>query len=183
MRKRTFTEEQVEFVRENMKSMSTRECAERFSERFGVPTGQTVIRRVMKHNQIQASVKRNDFLPVGTEKYSDYYQCMVVKTGEYHCEKGVSAKERNRERNKNWALKQNIVWEKANGRKLQWREVVIFLDGDRMNYDPDNLYAVPLNVAGTIEKMRMHSENDQIYKTALIWGQLYFNLKGVGTRR
>ena len=55
---------------------------------------------------------------------------------------------------------------------------MVFLDGNRMNYNPDNLYAVPLNVAGTIEKMRMHSENAEIYKTALIWGKLYYAMKG-----
>jgi hypothetical protein len=46
-----------------------------------------------------------------------------------------------------------------------------------MNYDPDNLYAVPLQVVGTIAKMHMNSEDPDIYKTALIWGELYFELK------
>jgi len=177
VRARVFTSEQVEWIRENIKSMTTRECAERFSEHFNQPTGQTMLRRVMAKNQIQASGKLNDFTPIGTERYSDYYQCMIVKTGNYHCEKGVNVKDRDKQRNRNWTLKQNLVWEKANGRKLQWREVVVFLDGNRMNYAPENLYAVPLNVVGTIEKMRMHSEDKDIYKTALIWGELYYALK------
>ena len=58
-----------------------------------------------------------------------------------------------------------------------FRECVIFLDGNRMNYNPDNLYAVKMNVAGTIEKMQMHSEDKDIYKTALMWGELFYLMK------
>lgn len=180
MKKREFTESQVEWIRENIKHMSTRKCAEEFSKAFNLPLGQTELRRVMARNEIKASVRRNEFLPIGTEKWNDYYQCIIVKTGDYHCQKGVDRKQRDIQRNKNWTFKQNLVWEQATGKKLGWREVVIFLDGDRTNYSPENLYAVPLNVAGTIEKMRMHSEDKDIYKTALIWGELYYEVKRTG---
>ena len=176
--RRIFTDEQVEFIRENIQTMSTRECARAFSEFFSEPLGQTELRRVMARNGIQSSKKRNDFAPIGTERYSEYYQCMMVKVGGYQCHKGDSRSERDYKRNANWKLKQNLVWEQANGKELPWRWVVVLLDGDRMNYNPDNLYAVPLNVAGTIEKMRMHSENAEIYKTALIWGKLYYAMRG-----
>lgn len=178
--KRIFTDEQVEFIRENIRDMSTRDCANAFSEFFNEPLGQTELRRVMTRNGIQASRKRNDFSPIGTERYSDYYQCIMVKVGEYRCQKGECRTERNYKRNLNWKLKQNLIWEQTNGKELPWRWVVVFLDGDRMNYSPENLYAVPLNVAGTIERMRMHSENADIYKTALIWGELYYTLKERG---
>lgn len=180
MRRREFTDEQIAFVRDNAQTMSTRELAGAFSERFCQPTGQTVIRRLMARNGIETQHdKRNDPAPAGTERWSEYYQCMMVKA---KCVSvagmGSDRKERDRVRNSQWVLKQNLIWEMKTGMKLPWRHVVVFLDGDRRNYDPDNLYAVPLNVAGTIEKMRMHSENAEIYKTALIWGELYFVLKG-----
>ena len=136
----------------------------------------------MTRNGIIASVKRNDFLPIGTERYSRYYDCIMVKVGDNHVCKEVSSQERDRKRNANWKLKQNLIWEQTTGKELPWRWVVVFLDGNRMNYEPDNLYAVPLQVMGTIERMRMHSENPEIYKTALIWGQLYFALRDVNGR-
>ena len=176
--KRIFTDEQVEFIRENIQTMSTRQCAEAFSAFFAEPLGQTELRRVMHRNGIQASKKRNDFAPIGAERYSEYYQCVMVKVGGYRCNKGDSRSERDYKRNVNWKLKQNLVWEQTNGKELPWRWVVVFLDGNRMNCNPDNLYAVPLNVVGTIEKMRMHSENPEIYKTALIWCKLFFAMKG-----
>lgn len=177
MRKRIDSVEQIEWIRQNAPTMTTRKLAECFTETFNLPTGQTQIRRMMERNGIKASGKRNDFIPIGTERYSRYYDCMVVKVGDYHCTKGTSKKERDRNRNENWKLKQNLVWETTHGRKLMFRECVIFLDGNRMNYNPDNLYAVKMNVAGTIEKMQMHSEDKDIYKTALMWGELFYLMK------
>lgn len=179
---RPVTAEQVNFIRDCIQRMSTRDCARAFTERFGEPLGQTQLRRIMTRNGIRASGKSNKFVPIGTERYSRYYDCMMVKVSDYHVQKGESRVERDRKRNLNWKLKQNLIWEHENGKPLPWRWVVVFLDGDRMNYSPDNLYAVPLQVVGTIEKMRMHSENPEVYKTALIWGQLYFTLKEVNGR-
>lgn len=176
--KRTFTEEQIAFVRERAHVLSTRKLAEEYTRHFGQPIGQTEVRRLMSRNGIQATANpRNDAIPVGTEKWSDYYQCMMIKTHHVDTSGMKDKKHRDYLRNGQWQLKQNYVWEKENGKKLPWRTVVVFLDGDRRNYSPDNLYAVPLNVAGTIEKMRMHSESAEIYKTALIWGELYYALK------
>ena len=103
-------------------------------------------------------------------------QYIVVKVDNVSVS-GIEKENYAKRRQNNWKLKQNLVWEQSSGKKLPWRHIVVFLDGDRMNYSPDNLCAVPLNVAGTIEKMRMHSENPTVYKTALIWGELYFKLK------
>lgn len=179
MRRREFTDEQIAFVRDNAQTMSTRELAGAFSERFCQPTGQTVIRRLMARSGIETQHdKRNNPAPAGAERWSEYYQCMMVKV---KCVSvagmGSDRKERDRVRNSQWVLKQNLIWEMKTGMKLPWRYVVVFLDGNRRNYDSDNLYAVPLNVAGTIEKMRMHSEDAEIYKTALIWGELFYLIK------
>lgn len=176
--KRLFTQEQIDWVRDNIQSMSTRECAEAFSEEFGEPLGQTQLRRLMERNGISAKTQPNSHVDVGTERYSHYYKCMMVKVTDSR----VSGMKRDDEefkriRNNSWRLKQNVVWENAHGKPLPPRHVVLFLDRNRMNYDPENLYAVPLHIAGTIKKMRMDSENPDIYKTALIWGELYFTLK------
>ena len=41
-----------------------------------------------------------------------------------------------------WQLLQRYVWEKENGRKLLKNECVIFLDGNKENFEPDNLMAI-----------------------------------------
>lgn len=179
MKRRNFTQEQINFVRDGIAELPTRRLAEAFTERFGEPLGQTELRRIMERNGIENPRKEFYSLPIGTERYSKYYDCMVVKVADVSV-KGVKKHDYAKYRQNNWKLKQNLVWEKHTGKTLPWRHIVIFLDGNRMNYSPENLYAVPLNVAGTIEKMKMHSENATIYKTSLIWGELYYNLKNCG---
>lgn len=176
---RNLSDAEVAFLRNNIAKLSTRKLAEKFSEQFS-PIGQTQLRRMLAKYHISNPRKENKMLPVGTEKYSSYYDCIQIKVEEISVAGISNDKTKNKLRNKQWQLKQNYVWEKTHNRKLKYREIVIFLDGDRTNYDPDNLFAVDLNVAGTIEKMGMHSENSEIYKTALIWGQLYYALQKSG---
>lgn len=179
MKRRDFAPEQIEFIRNGIAELPTRRLAEAYTERFGEPLGQTELRRVMERNQIENPRKAFSQLPIGFERYSPYYDCMVVKVDDISV-KGLKHEDYAKNRQNNWKLKQNLVWENHNGKTLPWRHIVIFLDGDRMNYNPENLYAVPLNVAGTIEKMKMHSEDTTVYKTSLIWGELYYQLKREG---
>lgn len=174
---RTFTAEEIEFLGQALKDNGTRKVADMYRERYSAPLSQTHLRRVMQEYGLKPGKKQNVAIPVGTEKYSEYYDCIFVKT--HHCDtrKIKDKKKRDYLRNLQWEMKQNVVWEKTMGCKLPKGWVVIFLDGNRMNYDQNNLYAVPIHVAGTIEKMKMHSENATIYKTALMWGQLFYEMK------
>lgn len=52
------------------------------------------------------------------------------------------AQRRSERANDQWVLKQRLVWERANGRKLAPDEMVVFADGDKTNFDPNNLVAV-----------------------------------------
>lgn len=178
MRRREFSEDQIDFVRRYADALSTRELAEAFTVRFGSPIGQTMIRRLMERNGIKSRAdSRNLPLPIGTERWSDYYHCVVIKVRNVSVSGVKDKRERDRLRNSQWMLKQNFVWEQEHQTPLPKDQVVVFLDGDRTNYAPENLYAERLNVIGTIEKMHMHSEDWQIYKTALIWGELYYAMK------
>lgn len=38
-----------------------------------------------------------------------------------------------------WKLKQRLIWEKRTGEKLTSKDVIIFLDGNKQNFDIDNL--------------------------------------------
>lgn len=176
MGKRTFTAEQIEFIRQGIAELPTRKLAEKYSEYFNEPLSQTELRRVMERNEIKNPRKNYVMLPIGTERYSPYYDCIMIKVATVSVA-GASEKEARKMRAHNWQMKQNYIWEQTTGKKLPWRNIVVFLDGNRTNYSPDNLYAVPLNVAGTIERMKMTSDDPTINKTALIWGQLYFALK------
>lgn len=172
-----FTDEQASFVRELVLiETPQRQICKLFHDQFGWKLGQTQLRRLMHRAGIETVRQENAMLPIGTEKYSSYYKCMMVKTNEYSIVGESDRKRANYLRNKQWQLKQNYIWEQTNHKKLPDGYVVIFLDGDRMNYDPNNLHAVRLEVVGSVEKWKMHSEDPEIYKAALLYGELYFAL-------
>ena len=157
-----FTDDEKAFVRDLVTQMvPQRKITELFNKTFCKNICQTQLRRMMQRSGIDSVRKERTAAPIGYEYYSSYYKCIVVKVS--HERTG-------------WKLKQNLVWEQANGKQLPRHSVVIFLDGSRDNYAPDNLYAVPLHVAGNVEKWQMHSEDPMIYKSALMYGELYFLL-------
>lgn len=176
MRKRNFTKEQVEFVRENIRTMSTRKVAAAYTERFGEPLGQTQLRRLCERNGIENPRQANKPLPVGYERWSDYYQCYVVKVRQISVKGMRPSKERRRIRDSQWQLKQNYIWELEHHRKLPKDWIVVFLDGDRTNYEPNNLYAATLEEIGYTYRTKINSEFAPVMRSALICSKLAFSL-------
>lgn len=68
-------------------------------------------------------------LPIGSER--------VSKDG--LIEVKVAMRPSGRVSHDNWVPKHRLVWERANGRKVPEGSMVVFLDGDKRNFDPDNL--------------------------------------------
>lgn len=82
-------------------------------------------------------------VPVGTERESkDGY--IVIKFRE----KAVVPMSKD-----NWKLKHVWVWEQANG-PLPEGHCVYFADGDKRNFEPDNLVAVPQSLVGQINLLK-----------------------------
>lgn len=82
-------------------------------------------------------------VPVGTERICKGY--VLVKVAE----EATVAQSKD-----NWKLKHVHIWEQANGRECPKDWMVLFADGNRSNFDPENLVAVerrligPMNQAG-----------------------------------
>lgn len=80
---------------------------------------------LMPHNALSS--------PVGTERVSkDGY--VEVKVSERPSGSGPS--------HDNWVGKHRLVWERSHGRRVPDGHAVIFCDGDRRNFDPENLLLV-----------------------------------------
>lgn len=52
-----------------------------------------------------------------------------------------------------WVEKKRVIWEETNGRELPEGCVVVFVDGDCSNFDPDNLACVERAHMATINKL------------------------------
>lgn len=176
MRKREFTPEQVEFVRSNIQVMSGRKVAKAFTEHFGEPLGQTQLRRLCERNAIKNPRKEFSALPVGYERWSEYYQCYMVKVKQISVKGMKPSHERRKLRDSQWKMKQTYVWEQTHGKELPNDMIIVFLDGDRTNYNPENLYAAPLQNVGYVYRTNMNSEFAPVMKSALICADLAFAL-------
>ena len=71
-----------------------------------------------------------------------------------------------------WTYKQRYIYEKHYG-PLPPHSMVIFLDGDRSNFDPQNLRAVSTPVYNTAKNKHLLSNNQDISSAALDLAELY----------
>ena len=66
-----------------------------------------------------------------------------------------------------WQLLQRYVWEKENGRKLLKNECVIFLDGNKENFEPDNLMAIKRSELARINQNHRVTNNKDLTKAGV----------------
>jgi len=61
----------------------------------------------------------------------------------------------------NWVFKHWAVWEEANGRPVPDGWTVFFADGDKRNFDPDNLVALPRKYIGQLNNPELPKYHDR----------------------
>lgn len=72
-----------------------------------------------------------------------------------------------------WQLYQRYVWQKHHHRKLKKNQVVLFLDGNRNNFAPDNLMAISRKELVIVNRERLLTKNDgELSKTGVLIAKL-----------
>lgn len=114
-----------------------------FEERFGTPItrGQVTTFRqkygLARRNANRSAHSRS--APIGSEcKVNGYTK---IKVRELPSRRGL---------HDNWVLKHRVVWERAHGCEVPEDVCIMFADGDKGNFDPDNLVAVPRKYTGPL---------------------------------
>lgn len=101
-------------------------------------------------------------VPVGSERV-DLQGYTWVKVAERpHLKEGGCGRT-----NDNWRAKHIIVWEKANGRPVPPRSMVVFADGDKKNFDPGNLVAVPRSLWAVISRLHIPFADRETLEAAM----------------
>lgn len=78
----------------------------------------------------------------------------------------------------NWIFKHHYIWEQANG-KIPDGHIVIFLDGNRENFDIDNLYCIPRQYQTLLMRNGWYTGNPEVTMAAIKWCELHYALKEV----
>ena len=76
-----------------------------------------------------------------------------------------------------WKYKQRYIYEQYHNVELPKGTMVIFLDGDRTNFDISNLMAVSTPEYNCIKNKDLISNNGMATKTAILSARLYYKVK------
>lgn len=142
MFKRKYSKEVYDFIQDNIEMKG---LAKAVQNKFGINFGKGTIEYYRrKHRGIKRICPKTipTFLtkPVGTERIDkDGYIRIIVKEGQEE-------------------LKHRVVWEK-NNRKLNNDECLIFLDGNKLNCELDNLYLFKRKYMGALNNMIRNNKN------------------------
>lgn len=173
-----YTPEQEAFLRENiLKCDSYAELANSISDFFGFPFTILSVKEKCKRMGIKLGKNAGQFkskgrvrsLPAGTIRNSKnvtYIKISDVSTG-------ISGYEP-----PDWVPLQKYLYEKAFG-KVQDNEFVIFLDGNKRNFDLKNLYPVTKQVTAYLAKNRLYSHDPEITKSAIFLAKLVLAVGGM----
>lgn len=154
VKRTSFGNGKFEWLRDNYKKYETwSELSKAFNNHFGTDYKRNNIQRVcslsFSERKPQGNIDSKGRFKKGERNLNGVHYHKIgeeaifngftyVKVCDDLCDKNNS----NKAFNKNWKLKQRYVWEKAHNDVVKKGEVVIFLDGDRNNFDIDNLLKV-----------------------------------------
>lgn len=183
-----YTEEQKKFIKDNVKGRKVKGLTDMFNKEFGLNLRVSQIRAFKKNRGLKSGVggrfkkghkpwnkglkgivvggqetqfkkgsKSHNWVPIGTERVNgDGYIDIKVDDGKLH---------------KNWRGKHIVIWEKHNG-PLPKNHVVIFGDGNKRNFDIDNLIMVSRQQLLMMNRNDLIQEDAELTRTAVIIADL-----------
>lgn len=147
--KTRFTGEMVEFLDSLPRDMNYAEMARQLNVEFGTKTHRCAVQDICckrlgfkrtgnsgKFTKGQAGITN---LNVGTERDLDGYVFIKIADNK------IEGTHTYQKRKVNWVAKHRYIYEQHHG-LIPKGWIVIFLDNDNHNFDPDNLYAVPRSI-------------------------------------
>lgn len=175
-----YTEEMKQFIADNVKGISNAELTKRFNEKFDVNFKISQIKSYKKNHKLSSGltgrfeagcISHNkgkkglyikgsekgwfqkgqtpvNYRPLGSERIS-VYGYVEIKVADPN----------------KWQLKHKMIWEKANG-KIPKNHVVIFLDGNKLNIQLDNLKLISRAELLIMNRLNLFTEAPELTETA-----------------
>ncbi len=164
-----FTEEQREWLVDGITKYTYPELTRRFNERFGANCTQgSIQQQCLSFLSVQRGENRVAYnaLPIGATTERKYDGLVYVKVAG------------GRNKRESWKPLHRVLWERENGRKVRKDEAVIFIDGNRRNFNLDNLRCVPKKIMNQLN-LNSWTGKDEITQCGIKWCELFYTLKEV----
>lgn len=169
--RRNFTKAEDEWLIARDGQYSVKELTTMFNETFGTNRSELVI-KVHCNRNLRTKFAGNHFQPgdpIGTEVMRGKY--VWVKVSNKIPQEGELSGWIN------WRPKAHVMWELHNGSMPPDGHNIVFLDGDRTNFDKRNLYAVNGKVLREMSKKKWWSSNPELTLAAIKWCELFYTIK------
>ena len=169
--RRTFTQEQDEWLLERNRKYSLKDTTLLFNKTFGTSRSEGVMK--VHCNKMLKVFFLNDHnregLPIGSEKIIGEYVWVKI-SNENHGRGSFYS---------NWRQKSHIIWEQHHGCMPPNDYTIVFLDGNRKNFDISNLYAVSGRVNREMSKKNWWRTNPELTLAAIKWCELFYVIKDI----
>jgi hypothetical protein len=164
-----YTPEEIQFIRDNIPGRSRGEMTELFNRHFGRSLSLNKMGYlIFTHNLSKLMRKRKMEYGNESKKYDGY---IMVKI------EGPKIA---------WVSKCRVVWEKANG-PIPEGHAIMFADGNKSNFDLDNLILVSRNELAVMNHLRLVHANKDLTKAGKAVADLIMSIaereRQIGTRR
>jgi hypothetical protein len=144
--RRKYTSGQIDYVRETAsRGLICAEIAELFNARFGTLVSAAQIRALLTYHKIRNGHFRKS--ETGAEWVDKGYTKVKTALGK-------------------WASKHVLIWEEANGPVPEGCRIT-FADGNKRNFDLDNLICVSRQEWGAMISYKLYSGNAELTKLGL----------------
>lgn len=152
-RRSVFPEHIRKFMAENCKGNRAREMVVLLKDTFGTDYTEKQISAYYRKHGLKSGVASR-YVPIGT---------LIFRKDSWYYEKVADGPDPN----KNWKAKHVMVWEEANG-PVPEGHMVIFLDGNRRNYQLENLALCPYDVGLEMNHNNLRFDNAQLTETGML---------------
>lgn len=191
--KHFYTEEQKLFLAKNIKGRTRKELCEMFNTYFGLNLGLNQITAYIKNNGLRSGIDARfteGSKPWNKGKkgiYTGGSQTQFKKGQRPHNYKPVGSERVNSDGyvdvkiadpNK-WRAKHQLLWEEENG-PIPKGYVIIFGDGDRRNFQQDNLILVSKSQLAILNKNQLIKDNADLTRVGIVIADIY---KKIGERK
>lgn len=177
-----YTSEEIEFLKNNVKGISVKELTDRFNKYFGCNvTIKAIVGRKSKYNLksgVNSSWFKKGLVPYnkGTKGLKKANSGSFKKGNIPRNTKKILSERINQancieikiaQPNK-WRLKHHVIYEEYHNVKIGRKDAVIFLDGNKRNFDINNLKLISNKEQIIMAKNHFKSDNPEITKSYVV---------------
>lgn len=184
-----YSKDEDEFLKENVNKFKTyKDLTIAFNDKFNKNKNkksieircQTVL-KINKNTNIGRIKKgeilhNNNELPLGTEVYDEVRENIYIKTKLHQKSNFPKYKESKSREYPYWTLKQQKIYEDEFG-QIGKDEMIIFLDGNRKNYNLDNLFCIKRTEWIRLVRNKWYGTDKNLTRTAIELIRLKRNIK------